>query len=550
MNSNFIIDIINNDLQNGKYITIKTRFPPEPNGYLHLGHAKSICLNFGLAKNYNGTCNLRFDDTNPTKENIEYIESIKSDIKWLGFQWDKNVRYSSEYFDILYNYAIELINKELAYVDQLNKTEIRQYRGNLKTPGINSPYRNRSIKENLILFEKMKNGHFSEGTACLRAKIDMNSNFMIMRDPVLYRIIFVKHHQTKKKWCIYPTYDFAHCISDALEGITHSICTLEFQDNRRLYDWILQNINIKCFPQQYEYSRLNLEYTVLSKRKLNLLVKNKIVCGWDDPRMSTLSGLRKRGYTPTSIRNFCNNIGVTKKDNLIELSSLESCIRNDLNQYAPRAIGVLNPIKIILCNLKNNHKETLKIPNHPANPKMGKRSFLFTNELYIDAYDFYEKERKKFRKLSLGKAVRLRYAYIIKAEKIKKDKYDNIVEILCTCDLNTLGITPKNRKINAVIHWISTKNVLPAKFYLYNELFTIKNPEKREDFLNYINPQSLIIKTGFIESYFQQIENNCYYQLEREGYFYFNKKNTENKHLIFNRIVELKNKQHNYIDKI
>ena len=548
MNANFISDIINNDLKNKKYSTIKTRFPPEPNGYLHLGHAKSICLNFGLAQNYNGICNLRFDDTNPINEKTEYIESIKYDIQWLGFQLNTNVHYSSEYFDILYNYAIELINKDLAYVDQLNKQEIRQYRGTLTTLGINSPYRNQSIKDNLTLFKKMKNGNFSEGEVCLRAKIDMRSKFMIMRDPVLYRIIFAKHHQTKDKWCIYPTYDFAHCVSDALEGITHSICTLEFQDNRRLYDWILKNINIKHFPQQYEYSRLNLEYNILSKRKLNILVKNKIVQGWDDPRILTLSGLRNRGYTPRSIQKFCKNIGITKQDNLIELSSLESCIRNDLNKYAPRAIGILNPIKILLCNLKKDHKEILHIPNHPANPSMGTRPFLFTNELYIDANDFYEIEKKNFRKLSLGKEIRLRYAYIIKAEKIKKDTNNNIIEILCTCDLNTLGITPKNKKINGVIHWIATKNIIPAKFYLYNELFTIKNPDTKEDFLNYINPKSLIIKKGFIESHFQTIKNNYHYQFEREGYFYLSKNHKQNNYLNFNRIVKLKYKKNYHIN--
>ncbi|CAL4043535.1 glutamine--tRNA ligase [Buchnera aphidicola] len=537
-NSNFIKKIIEKDLKDKKYLSLQTRFPPEPNGYLHIGHAKSICLNFGLAQYYKGKCNLRFDDTNPIKENIEYIHAIKKDIKWLGFKWNGEILYSSKYFNILNKYAIELINKGLAYVDKLNKEEIRKYRGTLKTPGINSPYRNQSIAENILLFKKMKNGHFPTGSVCLRAKINMNSPFMIMRDPVLYRIIFSKHHQTQDKWCIYPTYDFSHCISDALEGITHSICTLEFQDNRRLYDWILNHITIQHHPNQYEYSRLNLEYTILSKRKLNILVTNKIVNGWDDPRMPTLSGLRRRGYTPSSIRKFCDNIGITKQDNLIETSSLESCIRDELNKTAPRNMAVLNPIKILLCNLPENYQEIFMVPNHPANNRMGFRPLLFTNELYIDYFDFYEVDNNKNYGLILGKEIRLRYGYIIKAIEVKKDNNNNIVQIICTCDKNTLGKNPKNRQVKGVIHWLSTKNTLPAFFHLYEKLFTIKNPEKEKDFLNYVNPKSFLIKKGFVELNIKKINN--IFQFEREGYFCIDK-NDKNTDLIFNKIINLSN---------
>jgi glutaminyl-tRNA synthetase len=544
-NSNFIKKIIEEDLKNKKYSSLQTRFPPEPNGYLHIGHAKSICLNFGLAKQYKGKCNLRFDDTNPIKENIEYIHAIKKDIKWLGFQWYGKIQYSSKYFDILYQYAIELINKGLAYVDQLNKEEIRKYRGTLKKPGINSPYRNQSITENISLFKKMKDGYFTTGEACLRAKINMDSPFMIMRDPVLYRIIFSQHHQTEDKWCIYPTYDFTHCISDSLEGITHSICTLEFQDNRRLYDWILNHINIQHRPKQYEYSRLNLEYTILSKRKLNTLVTNKIVLGWDDPRMPTIAGLRRRGYTPSSIRTFCQKIGVTKQDNLIEISSLESCIRNELNNTAPRNMAVLNPIKIRLCNLPDNYQKILMVPNHPQNNDMGVRPLLFTNELYIDNYDFREASSKKYHGLVLGKEIRLRYGYVIKAIKVEKDNKNNIIQILCTCDENTLGTNPENRKIKGVIHWLSIKNALPAIFHLYEKLFTIKNPEKEKDFLNYINPKSFMIQKGFVESHIQKTKINYVYQFEREGYFCIDKNNNDT-NLIFNRISTLRNKKIKY----
>ena len=410
--SNFIRQIIDEDLASGKHSSIATRFPPEPNGYLHIGHAKSICLNFGIAQDYQGTCNLRFDDTNPAKEEVEYVESIQRDVQWLGFQWNGAVRYSSDYFDKLHGYAIELIEKGLAYVDELTAEQIREYRGTLTAPGKNSPFRDRSVAENLALFEKMRAGGFKEGEACLRAKIDMASSFIVMRDPVIYRVKFAEHHQTGDKWCIYPMYDFTHCISDALEGITHSICTLEFQDNRRLYDWVLDNISIECHPRQYEFSRLNLEYSIMSKRKLNLLVTENIVEGWDDPRMPTVSGLRRRGYTPEAIREFCRRIGVTKQDNTVEMSALESCIREDLNENAPRAMAVLRPVRVVIENYPQDKVEILNSPNHPNKPELGTHELPFAREILIDEADFREEANKQFKRLVLGKEVRLRHAYV------------------------------------------------------------------------------------------------------------------------------------------
>lgn len=427
--TNFIRQIIDEDLATGKHNSVHTRFPPEPNGYLHIGHAKSICLNFGIAQDYQGKCNLRFDDTNPVKEDVEYINSIQKDVQWLGFQWDGNVHYSSDYFDQLYQYAIELINKGLAYVDELSAEEIREYRGTLKEPGKNSPYRSRSVEENLALFEKMRAGGFEEGKACLRAKIDMASPFIVMRDPVLYRIKFAEHHQTGNKWCIYPMYDFTHCISDALENITHSLCTLEFQDNRRLYDWVLDNITIPCHPRQYEFSRLNLEYTVMSKRKLNQLVTENIVDGWDDPRMPTISGLRRRGYTAESIREFCQRIGVTKQDNNVEMASLEACIRDDLNENAPRAMAVIDPVRLVIENMPEG-EEILTAPNHPNKPEMGTREVPFSREIYIDRADFKEEANRQYKRLVLGKEVRLRNAYVIKAERVEKDEQGEITTII------------------------------------------------------------------------------------------------------------------------
>ncbi|MGR5278618.1 glutamine--tRNA ligase [Vibrio rotiferianus] len=539
--SNFIRQIIDKDLADGKHTSVHTRFPPEPNGYLHIGHAKSICLNFGIAQDYQGQCNLRFDDTNPEKEDIEYVESIKKDVNWLGFEWDGEVCYSSNYFDKLYEYAIELINKGLAYVDELSPEQIREYRGTLTAPGKPSPYRDRPVEENLALFEKMRAGEFEEGKACLRAKIDMGSSFMVMRDPVIYRVRFATHHQTGDKWCIYPMYDFTHCISDALEGITHSICTLEFMDNRRLYDWVLDNITIECRPHQYEFSRLNLEYTVMSKRKLNQLVTEKLVDGWDDPRMPTVSGLRRRGFTSASIREFCKRIGVTKQENMIEFGSLESCIRDDLNENAPRAMAVLDPVKIVIENFEEGAVETLTVANHPNKPEMGEREVPFTREVWIEREDFREEANKKYKRLVLGKEVRLRGAYVIKAERIEKDAEGNITTIFCTYDADTLGKNPADgRKVKGVIHWVSADKALPAEIRLYDRLFTVPNPAAADDFAATINPESLVILNGFVEPSLASSEADKGYQFERMGYFCADSKDSSADNLVFNRTVGLR----------
>lgn len=538
--TNFIRQIIDEDLASGKHDRVHTRFPPEPNGYLHIGHAKSICLNFGIARDYQGQCNLRFDDTNPVKEDIEYVESIKQDVQWLGFQWSGEICYSSDYFDKLHGYAVELIEKGLAYVDELAPEQMREYRGTLTAPGKNSPFRDRSVEENLTLFEKMKNGEFAEGTACLRAKIDMASPFMVMRDPVIYRIKFAHHHQTGDKWCIYPMYDFTHCISDALEGITHSICTLEFQDNRRLYDWVLDNITIDCHPRQYEFSRLNLEYTVMSKRKLNLLVTEKHVDGWDDPRMLTVSGLRRRGYTPASIREFCKRIGVTKQDNIVEMSMLEACIREDLNENAPRAMAVLHPVKVIIENLAAD--EVLTAPAHPSNAEMGTRELNFTREIFIDEADFKEEANKQFKRLVLGKEVRLRNAYVIKAERVEKDADGKVTCIYCSYDADTLGKDPADgRKVKGVIHWVSATHSLPAEVRLYDRLFKVPNPGAEEDFEAALNPDSLVIVQGArVEASLKNAQPEQAYQFEREGYFCADNKLSSPEHLVFNRTVALR----------
>ncbi|MFV8431069.1 glutamine--tRNA ligase [Vibrio owensii] len=539
--SNFIRQIIDKDLADGKHTSVHTRFPPEPNGYLHIGHAKSICLNFGIAQDYQGQCNLRFDDTNPEKEDIEYVESIKKDVNWLGFEWDGEVCYSSNYFDKLYEYAIELINKGLAYVDELSPEQIREYRGTLTAPGKPSPYRDRPVEENLALFEKMRAGEFEEGKACLRAKIDMGSSFMVMRDPVIYRVRFATHHQTGDKWCIYPMYDFTHCISDALEGITHSICTLEFMDNRRLYDWVLDNITIDCRPHQYEFSRLNLEYTVMSKRKLNQLVTEKLVDGWDDPRMPTVSGLRRRGFTSASIREFCKRIGVTKQENMIEFGSLESCIRDDLNENAPRAMAVLDPVKIVIENFEEGAVETLTVANHPNKPEMGEREVPFTREVWIEREDFREEANKKYKRLVLGKEVRLRGAYVIKAERIEKDAEGNITTIFCTYDAETLGKNPADgRKVKGVIHWVSADKALPAEIRMYDRLFTVPNPAAADDFAATINPESLVVLNGFVELSLATAEAETGYQFERMGYFCADSKDSSADNLVFNRTVGLR----------
>ena len=537
---NFITQIIDEDLASGKHQRVHPRFPPEPNGYLHIGHAKSICLNFGLAKEYNGLCNLRFDDTNPVKEDVEYVDSIKADVEWLGFKWEGEPRYASDYFDALYGYAIELIKKGLAYVDELSPEEMREYRGTLTEPGKNSPYRDRSVEENLALFERMKNGEFAEGTLSLRAKIDMASPFMVMRDPVIYRIKFASHHQTGDKWCIYPMYDFTHCISDAIERITHSLCTLEFQDNRRLYDWVLENISIeRPLPHQYEFSRLNLEGTLTSKRKLLKLVNEGIVDGWNDPRMPTISGLRRRGYTPASLREFCRRIGVTKQDNVVEYSALESCIRDDLNQNAPRAMAVIDPVRVVIENFEG--EEMLTAPNHPNRPELGERQLPFIKEIYIDRADFREEANKQYKRLVLGKEVRLRNAYVIKAERVEKDANGEITTIFCTYDPETLGKNPADgRKVKGVIHWVSATHNHPAEFRLYERLFTVPNPGAEENIESVLNPTSLVVKHGFVEQSLGNAEAEKGYQFEREGYFCADSKDSHPEHLVFNLTVSLK----------
>ncbi len=540
--SNFIRQIVDEDLASGKHSSIRTRFPPEPNGYLHIGHAKSICLNFGIAEDYQGACNLRFDDTNPEKEEVEYVDSIKRDVRWLGFEWDGVVRYSSDYFDELYAFAVELIQKGLAYVDELSPHEMRLYRGSLTEPGKNSPYRDRGVEENLALFEQMRSGGFKEGDVCLRAKIDMASPFMVMRDPVLYRVKFAEHHQTGNKWCIYPMYDFTHCISDALEGITHSICTLEFQDNRRLYDWVLDNISIPCHPRQYEFSRLNLEYSIMSKRKLNLLVTEGKVEGWDDPRMPTLSGLRRRGYTPAAIREFCRRIGVTKQDNTVEMSALESCLREDLNEHAPRAMAVLNPLRLVIEDLPAGHLEQLHSPNHPNKPEMGSHSIPFTREIFIDQADFRESANKQFKRLVLGKEVRLRHAYVIKAERVEKDAQGEITCVYCSCDRDTLGRDPADgRKVKGVIHWVSASHSLPAEVRIYDRLFRDPNPAAADDYLSTLNPDSLRIISGArVEASLKDAQPEQAYQFEREGYFCADNRLSRPEQLVFNLTVALR----------
>jgi len=540
--TNFIRNVINEDLSSGKHVSIKTRFPPEPNGYLHIGHAKSICLNFGTAEDYDGLCNLRFDDTNPTKEDIEYVNSIKKDVEWLGFNWDSEVKFSSSYFDIFYQCAEELISKGLAYVCFLSADETREYRGTLKKPGENSPYREASNKENLTLFRKMKAGGFKEGECVLRAKIDMSSSFMCMRDPTLYRIRFETHHQTNNDWCIYPMYDFAHCLGDAIEGVTHSICTLEFQDNRRIYDWTLENLddfNVPNRPHQYEFSRLNLEYATTSKRKLKLLVDDNHVNSWNDPRMPTISGLRRRGYTAASIRNFCERIGVSKVNSLTDISILESSIRDDLNNSAPRSMAVINPIKLVIENYPNHKIERLKAPVHPQNEAMGTREIFFSREIYIDKEDFIEvAPNNKYKRLAINKEVRLRNAYVIKATHFMADEKGQVKTVYCTYDSDTLGKNPADgRKVKGVIHFVESSNAISAEFRIYDRLFLDPNPAKFDDLSSSINPNSLEIKNGFVEPNLSEAKAEMAYQFEREGYFC---RDSESEGLVFNKTVGLR----------
>ena len=540
--TNFIRNVINEDLASGKHTLIKTRFPPEPNGYLHIGHAKSICLNFGTAANYDGLCNLRFDDTNPTKENIEYVKSIKKDVEWLGFNWDSEVKFSSSYFDIFYKCAEELISKGLAYVCFLSNDETREYRGTLKKPGKNSPYRDTHIEENFKLFKKMKSGEFKEGECVLRAKIDMSSSFMCMRDPTLYRIRFETHHQTNDDWCIYPMYDFAHCLGDAIEGVTHSLCTLEFQDNRRIYDWTLENLdtfNTSHRPHQYEFSRLNLEYATTSKRKLKLLVDNNYVSSWDDPRMPTISGLRRRGYTAASIRDFCERIGVSKVNSLTDISILESSIRDDLNNIAPRSMAVINPIKLLIENYPEGKIESLKALIHPQKEEMGTREIFFSREIYIDKEDFLEESpNNKYKRLAINKEVRLRNSYVIKATHFDTDKDGNIKTIYCNYDSDTLGKNPSDgRKIKGVIHFVESSKAVRAEFRIYDRLFLDSNPSNFDDLSSSINPNSLEIKNGFVEPNLLNAKAERAYQFEREGYFC---RDSDSEELVFNKTVGLR----------
>ncbi len=541
--SNFIRTIIAKDLESKKHDgKVTTRFPPEPNGYLHIGHAKSICLNFGLAnENEKGTCNLRFDDTNPEKENIEYINAIKSDVEWLGFDWEDREFYSSDYFEKLYKFATQLIKNGKAYVCSLNAEEMREYRGTLTKSGKPSPDRDKSIEDNLELFESMRSGEFEEGTYTLRAKIDMSSSNMNLRDPAIYRIKKAHHHRTGDKWCIYPMYDFTHCLSDSIENITHSICTLEFEDHRPLYDWFLDELKTECHPQQIEFSRLNLEYTVMSKRKLMKLVEKNLVEGWNDPRMPTISGMRRRGYTPASIRNFCERIGVSKKESRIEFGMLEEKVREDLNENAKRVSCILNPLKVVIENLPEDEVIELSTQNHPQKLEMGERIVPFSRELYIERDDFMIDPPKKFFRLGPDKEVRLRFAFFLKCINYKTDENGEVTELRCTYDPETLGgKAPDGRKVKGTIHWVSAKHALTAKVNLYDRLFSDINPEKSGDFLENLNPESIeILDDCKIEPSVKDAEKETTYQFERQGYFCIDSNDDVNG-LVFNRTVSLR----------
>jgi len=539
--SNFIRTIIEKDVAAGKNSgQVVTRFPPEPNGFLHIGHAKAICLSFGMAKEFAGTTYLRFDDTNPSKESIEFADSMKEDISWLGFEW-LEVRNASDYFDQLYEFAEQLIEDAKAYVDSQSADEIRAMRGSLTDAGKNSPYRDRTVAENLDLFRRMRDGEFADGEHVLRLKIDMASPNINMRDPAIYRIRHVKHHQTGDKWCIYPLYDYTHCISDSLEGITHSLCDLGFEAHRPLYDWVLDNINVNCHPQQIEFSRLNLQYTVMSKRKLKQLVEENLVDGWDDPRLPTIAGLRRRGYTPTALRDFCRRIGVTKSDNNVELALLQSVIREDLEDTAPRVMGVVNPIKLVIENYALDKVEMLTVANHPKLESLGTRQLPFTGEAYIDREDFREEANRKYKRLVLGGEVRLRYGYVIKAEKVIKNDAGEIIEIRCTYDPDTLGKNPEGRKVRGVIHWVSASRCHPAEIRLFDPLFTVDFPDASDqDYHDLMNPGSITINQGFVEESLSEASVSERFQFEREGYFCIDSKDSRREQLVFNRVVGLR----------
>jgi glutaminyl-tRNA synthetase len=542
--TNFIRNIVTEDLKSGKHKSIVTRFPPEPNGYLHIGHAKSICLNFGLARDFGGRCHLRFDDTNPAKEEIEYENSIKENVRWLGFDWGEHLHYASDYFEQLYNYALRLIEMGLAYVDDLSAEEMRQYRGTLNEPGKESPYRNRSVEENLEIFRGMREGKYEDGSHVLRAKIDMSSPNLNLRDPALYRIKKVEHHRTGETWCIYPMYDYAHCISDAIEGVTHSVCTLEFEDHRPLYDWVLEVLKTPCHPQQIEFARLNLTYTVMSKRKLLELVQEKLVDGWDDPRMPTLVGLRRRGYTPESIRNFCETIGVGKSDSIIDMSILEEAVREDLNVRAPRAMAVLRPLKLVIETYPEGESEEFEAANHPNNPEMGSRKVPFSRTVYIERDDFQEEPAKGFFRLAPGREVRLRYAYIVKCESVVKDENGEIIEVRCSHDTGSRGGTaPDGRKIKGTIHWVSAAHAVEAEVRLYDRLFRTPNPggKNEPDYREVINPKSVEVVAGAkLEPSLGKASVEERFQFERLGYFCVDSKNSRPDTPVFNRTATLR----------
>ncbi|MBT5748058.1 MAG: glutamine--tRNA ligase/YqeY domain fusion protein [Candidatus Marinimicrobia bacterium] len=538
---NFIQKIIDEDNESGKWDNrVHTRFPPEPNGYLHIGHAKSICLNFGIADKNDGKCNLRFDDTNPTREENEYVESIIEDVNWLGFDWEDRLFYASDYFDQLFEFAMQLIKSGKAYVCDLTGEEIRTTRGNLKAPGTESPFRNRFIEENIELFNQMKSGNFENGEKVLRAKIDMSHPNLNMRDPVMYRILHASHHRTGEEWCIYPMYDWAHGLEDSLEKITHSICTLEFEDHRPLYDWYLDQLDV-FHPQQIEFARLNLNFTIMSKRKLKKLVDENHVDGWDDPRMPTISGLKRRGYSPESILNFAEDVGVTKRDSIIDVVRLENALREDLNKRAPRVLGVLNPLKVVITNYPENHTEMMEAVNNPEDPSTGKREIPFSKELYIEQNDFMEDPPRKFFRLGPGREVRLRYAYYITCtDTIKNDKGE-VVELRCTYDPETRGgSSPDGRKVKGTIHWVSANHAVDAHVRLYDRLFLKENPDDGDNFLQYINPNSCTLLENVKLEPSLAIPENITYQFERNGYFVKDEKDSSENQLIFNRAVSLR----------
>ncbi|APX93217.1 glutamine--tRNA ligase [Halomonas sp. 1513] len=540
---NFIRNQIRDEIEGGRGDKIVTRFPPEPNGFLHIGHAKSICLNFGLAEHFGGDCHLRFDDTNPAKEEQAYIDAIKADVEWLGFQWAGEVRFASDYFDQLYAWAQHLIREGKAYVDDLSPDEIREYRGTLTEPGKPSPYRERSADENLDLLERMRAGEFDEGAKVLRAKIDMAAPNINLRDPILYRIRHAHHHQTGDKWKIYPSYDFTHGQSDALEGVTHSICTLEFEDHRPLYEWFLANLPVPCVPRQIEFARLNLNYTLTSKRKLKLLVDEQIVDGWDDPRMPTISGMRRRGYTPGSIRKFCDMIGVTRADGgLVDIAMLTHAIRSDLEDNAPRAMCVLKPLKVVLTNVAEDFEEVYDVPGHPARDDLGVRKVPLTRELYIDHDDFMEEPPKKFFRLAPGKEVRLRNSYVIRCDDVVKDAAGEIEALHCSVDFDTLGKNPEGRKVKGVIHWVSAEHGVPMEVRLYDNLFQVEQPDKDKDadFLEHLNPESLQVCQAIGEPSLAEVAPESRFQFERVGYFCADRHACADGKRVFNRTVGLK----------